>query len=682
MFAQTPRGKEIIRYTEDPYYHRSCKSLFTSTLLQIENNHSEAVKAYLKQTSANLQAPEVSLTLLHDIESPGGRHLTFEQTFSGMPVFHSQVKVNLDRSNRIRSIFDNSWNTAGWNVQAIESAFENVNLQLIASHFRKQRSIDANSIKGRKVVAVLDDVPVALGEIELWNRKTGEHLLMLADNGMNVFLKLDLNVYWRDTATAMVFIPDPLTSARVYYGASYVDSSDQDVAVLNAQRKQVAIEVTFNGTNYVLENRYAVLVDYSVPHVPPAVSPVPAFHFTRAQPGFEDVNAFYHISVFSQYVQSLGFGGLVSVPVLIDAHAQDGADNSMFSYGFNGPQLFFGEGGIDDAEDADVIVHEMGHALSYSASPNSNYGRERESVDEAIGDYLATSYSRAIDTFRWADMFTWDGHNEYWKGRTAATPKVYPADLGSSIHGNGEIYNAALTKIWESIGKEKTDRILLQSLYGLAQNISMKDAAMLLYDADSALYGGENFCVIYRALLAKGLTDTFYMGNGYQKVNTSIPVQAGDDQIVCSGDSVVLGVLSSSRCDYIYRWVPAEGLGSPQSPVTRAAPAATTAYTLFVSQFNGDFNLDEVTVTFLNSCFLNTEGFTRGEDVIIKLPQNTNNNIVELCDISGKKLFRHDNLPGEDYALSGDMLAPGVYILRVTSIRGKQSQKLVKLTGR
>src|SRR6185436_4663434 len=79
---------------------------------------------------------------------------------------------------------------------------------------------------------------------------------------------------------------------------------------------------------------------------------------------------------------------------------------------------------------------------------------------------------------------------------------------------------------------------------------------------------------------------------------------------------------------------------------------------------------------------LNTDGFRFGEDVIIKLPANTTGNIIELFDISGKRLFRASDLPGQDYTLNGKMFAAGVYILRVTSMRGKERQRLVKISDR
>ncbi|MEZ4916786.1 MAG: hypothetical protein R2836_07345 [Chitinophagales bacterium] len=54
--------------------------------------------------------------------------------------------------------------------------------------------------------------------------------------------------------------------------------------------------------------------------------------------------------------------------ISVDTHGNNGADNSFFSPA-TPLRLIFGEGGVDDAEDADVIIHEYGHAISHFAAP-------------------------------------------------------------------------------------------------------------------------------------------------------------------------------------------------------------------------------------------------------------------------------------------------------------------------
>ena len=95
---------------------------------------------------------------------------------------------------------------------------------------------------------------------------------------------------------------------------------------------------------------------------------------------------------------------LKSGGVKFDPSGLSGADNSHYLGGSG--QLAFGEGGVDDAEDADVIVHEFGHALSDHASPLSNTGLERRAIDEGYGDYFAASYSRKFSDYNWENIFS------------------------------------------------------------------------------------------------------------------------------------------------------------------------------------------------------------------------------------------------------------------------------------
>jgi hypothetical protein len=486
-----------------------------------------------------------------------------------------------------------------------------------------------------------------------------------------------------ETASAVVFDPDPLTTAEQLYGDPYVDDSNSDVSLLNAERIGRNIDVTFDNNNnvYRLENQYVFMSEFSAPDIQPVQSLTPSFLYTRAQPGFEDVNTFYHLTEFRKYVDTLGFNDLVDVAIWVDAHALSGYDQSMFTDHPLGPRLFFGEGGVDDGEDADVIVHENGHALSSAAAPATNSGHQRQSVDEGIGDYLAASYSHSIDTFRWTDVFTWDGHNEFWKGRTAASSMTYD-DYSSagSIHEMGQIYSSAIAKILVELGREKTDKLLIQSLYGLAIGMSMKDAAMLLYDADTALYNGENFCVIYNALLERELTDLFSTQACFV-LDTTISAKAGDDKTVCWGDSITIGDQSAFKQEYTYSWSPVAGLGSPLSLVTQASPNQTTAYVLTTSKFSGAFNFDTVTVEVLQCDIriINTEGFKYGEDLIILLPYDSDNNSVEVFDAMGKRILVASNLSEQTYALSGKLFAAGGYIIRVKAENGKKEQKVLKL---
>jgi hypothetical protein len=309
-------------------------------------------------------------------------------------------------------------------------------------------------------------------------------------------------------STASVYIPDPITSAQTIYAGSFKDFSDTTNATLNSERKNVSIVVSLDSNGYNLKNERFEIKEFSTPNKAPIISPTPMFSYTRDQDGFEDVNTYYHLNTYNTYVENQGFTDLADFLTQVDPHALDNDDNSMYSKGGGHSRLFFGEGGVDDAEDADVVIHEYGHALSDQASPSSNFGGERSAVDEGLGDYFATSYSRSISPYRWQDMFTWDGHNEYWSGRDAASTKHYPEDLGFSIHNNGEMWNSTLMQIWEALGRNTTDKLMFQTLYGLASNMTMTDIALLFMQSDTLLYNGVNGCVIAQKMFDRGFLDS------------------------------------------------------------------------------------------------------------------------------------------------------------------------------
>src|SRR5690606_20096069 len=156
----------------------------------------------------------------------------------------------------------------------------------------------------------------------------------------------------------------PLTTAGVLYGAPYVDNNDSDVVVINAQRVNGSCMGTYNQGLYYLENQHLKLLEFSNPVTPLTTSTDGQFNFTRSENGFEDYNAFYHINKFKDFLINQGYSNLVDYQIEVDAHALNGADNSAFQGNMTTGRLLFGEGGVDDAEDADVVIHEYGHAIS------------------------------------------------------------------------------------------------------------------------------------------------------------------------------------------------------------------------------------------------------------------------------------------------------------------------------
>ncbi len=288
--------------------------------------------------------------------------------------------------------------------------------------------------------------------------------------------------------------------------ASYnteIRREDYNFPELAAEQEWKSMPLDFSGGTFNLTNDFFIISEFSNPFTNPAMSTTDSFDYTRNEVQFEDVNAFYHLNNYKTYWESLGFTDLATELILIDAHGNNGADNSFFTP-TSPPRLVFGQGGVDDAEDADVIIHEYGHGLSHFASPNTNSGDERRALDEGFGDYLAFSYSRALTPFNAFNVFSWDGHNEFWDGRVANSPKTaLDIDLGQGIYYNGEIWSASLKDLRSALGKTITDQLAIEVMYYNMPNGTLSQAALNLFDADTALYNGIHSCDIFQVLFGR-----------------------------------------------------------------------------------------------------------------------------------------------------------------------------------
>ena len=300
-----------------------------------------------------------------------------------------------------------------------------------------------------------------------------------------------------------IFRPDPVSRIRIPYGGNLTDRGDSTSSFLDAALDTVFIKVKFESDTFSLENQWFKLGDFALPVKPLAKRISADYCFKRDNPFFEEFNVYYHLNQFRAYIDSLGFAELANYQLRIDAHGMDGADQSAYSPVQD--VLAYGDGNVDDAEDAGVIVHEYCHALAHSAISFGNSGNERRALEEGFCDYLAGSYCKSISDWNWEKLFKWDGHNEFWAGRSLLSSKVYPADLVGQMHRDGEIFSSALSNIELQIGRKKTHQILLNSLPFFIPNMGMRQAARVMFHSDSTLFNGANNVAMTSAFQNRGI---------------------------------------------------------------------------------------------------------------------------------------------------------------------------------
>ena len=183
------------------------------------------------------------------------------------------------------------------------------------------------------------------------------------------------------------------------------------------------------------------------------------FVFSRNDRAFEEVMVYYHIDNVQRYIQGLGFDNVMnkSIAVNIDGRTDD---NSHYSPGEK--SLTFGIGGIDDAEDGEIILHEYGHAILDNQLPGFGESEEAAAISEAFGDYIAASFFADIKPVQLRPTIgNWDAvaysGDEPPCLRRLDSNKKYPRDLTHEEHNDGEIWSACLWKLRETVGKKAAD---------------------------------------------------------------------------------------------------------------------------------------------------------------------------------------------------------------------------------
>jgi hypothetical protein len=310
------------------------------------------------------------------------------------------------------------------------------------------------------------------------------------------------------TAPAQVFAPNPVADLGI---ETLTDQKDADYFSADPRLRAAYHRVTLTDltTPGTLSGAYAAVRSETGAA---AVNTGAGFIYTRDQDQFEQVMAYYWITQAQRYIQSLGFGSTLPavnrrpVPVRIN---QFGGDNSFFRD--TKTDITLGKGGVDDAEDAEVILHEYGHSVQDAQVAGFGTSADAGAIGEGFGDYLAVTVSAAVaPTPDPACVADWDSTSYTTEVphclRRVDGAKHYPEDLESprEVHADGEIWSRALWDIRQALGARLADTIIIRAQFGLAADTTMPAAAKQTI-ATAALYGRAAQKAVTAAFAARGL---------------------------------------------------------------------------------------------------------------------------------------------------------------------------------
>ena len=301
---------------------------------------------------------------------------------------------------------------------------------------------------------------------------------------------------------ASVFVPNPVQSLG---DETLTDQKDSDAAVPATAYHTVRL-TNLDGSGFLSGNYATVYSETGNP----AFSPTNTFMYTRHQDEFEQVMAYYWITQAQRYIQSLGFGvsrrAIDNQPQKVRIN-QLGADNS-FETDHPILEIRYGKGGVDDAEDAEVILHEYGHAIH--SSQNFSFASEQAgAISEGFADYWAVTVSDVVSQRLGVPeleplpcVMDWDS-TSYTSTvphclRRLDTNMHYPQDLNGEVHHDGMIWSRALWDIRQALGHVKADTLILQGSFDFP-GTTMTALANSTVLAAQSLYGSGAAAVVHKA---------------------------------------------------------------------------------------------------------------------------------------------------------------------------------------
>jgi len=632
--------------------------------------------------------PAIRFHLHHLGRSPYSVHYTYTQYYHGYPVYNATISVVTDLEGRLISATDNA-------IVPVHFNPEDRNIPPPAGRELGCLSAGQRFYKGPDpcwfFMNATTCVPAYYTEV------TGScsHEALLYDLSGKVLYTRDLQDYAQDSIVQVhIFDPDPLTLAGVSYGGAFSDNEDQTNTSLESQQQWRSIACVFDDNTglFTLENTFIKITSLAgdMPDYAVTGSLQPSFDYNRSESGFEDVMAYYHLTHYLEYVHSLDDGLCSGTELWVDTHAlssfQNGQwvaqDQSFYNGNQNPPTLRFGLGGVDDAEDADVLIHEFGHALSNCANGGTNTGTERKAIDEANGDYFALSYSIERSDFKWGEVFTWDGHNEFWPGRNANNQYFYP-DIydapelqtgGISIYDLSLLWSGMLMDIYWELGREILDPILIELLYHLENNMSFEQAAQALVNAEELVFQGLYRPQITAKLAGRGLWDPEF--------------SAGPDMEVCLGDEVVLGSVFPELVGLSVSWQSADNMFNSTAPNPRLRPGFNNDYYLTVTNFNTQEIIRDTVHISVNYCgqiydsLFNVRNsdlfFSGGGPLIIQHAEGKPADRYQLIDLHGRMLADEKGQSDALILYYPTRLDAGIYFLRLWFGEEEKVYKIAK----
>lgn len=445
----------------------------------------------LEPRLAGLEVQRVILSL-------GAAHVILRQVHAGRRVHRGYVTVHLDREGRVY-LAKNRSVPARLLPRAFDARIGRAEAERLARRALPKKERAAALREAERLWFPVKDRLVAAWKLRLTREKPREEWIVYLDARSGKRLSRYDNLSESAAGRARVFDPSPVTALGDH--ALLLDAKkrarrpppvayrDVDLPGLDGKGRLDGARASTAATRNRI--RRASL----------------DFRLRSHERGFEEVMVYYHVDAAVRYLEHLGYRGVRAIfraPVRANVNGTRD-DNSWYS-----PVerlLTFGTGDIDDAEDAETILHELGHAIQDAICPDFGQSAEAAAMGEGFGDYFAASFfaERKPERYR-TSVMSWDGLLLGLRSRAEPPclrridrPLTYDdfVERGDE-HENGQIWAAVLWDVRAALKPETADRLILESHFQLDGFTSFARGARAILDADRHLERGRHRAALTR----------------------------------------------------------------------------------------------------------------------------------------------------------------------------------------
>jgi Zn-dependent metalloprotease len=471
-------------------------SIFGSLTTPLPGASEMSARAFLQANAPlfKLETDTSGLRLANSSESVLGRHFIFKQYYGDIPVYGSAIGIHFNGQGEIVAVNNN---------YQPEVTLKSVSPRVSQSKaIALARSAHGDALSGQPsselVVLGLDGVFFLAWRIVLESDGPTWETFIDAEKGVQLGESTDLNRYVN--GTGQVFLANAVVAT---HDNTLVDNRDSASAVPSSAYTLVTLPGLLGNGN--LDGEFAS----SSTTRKRAFDAANNFIFDRSNDEFSETMGYYYIDYAERYIQSLGFTDVNNRQQVFAVNRLK-ADNSFYSP--SNLEISFGIGGVDDAEDAEVILHEYGHSIQDNQVPGFGSSLEGGSMGEGFGDYWAASVNAQFSGgFQDVCLAEWDATSYSSSNppclRRLDSTKHYPEDLHGEVHDDGEIWSAALWQIRGTIGATNSDRLVIASHFLLSPFASFDQGANALVMAGKTLgYSNRQLNQIRNILSNRGFT--------------------------------------------------------------------------------------------------------------------------------------------------------------------------------